>query len=156
MKLSPSMGNWRTVIVEGTCAEHDVAPLREFLDGDWRGPKGDAALTSYGPLTMSTGLCALGKWPAATILASGNLAERDYTPEDVAEHLRRCAEVAPSLTVKVHCGGEWEADECVATVHLHDGVVHIGPPERTHVVGVSEDALRGRLLDALLRPAHRL
>ena len=68
-------------------------------------------------------------WPAAAFNAVGNLSERDYDVDDVAESLALMAKAAPSLTCKVHCGGDWESKVCVATVALASGVVTIGDPE---------------------------
>jgi hypothetical protein len=123
------MGNWRTVTITGTIGAEDAAAAQEFVElGDdpktwdrfhclcWPGPT----------------LCGLGRWiPAGggNIAAVGNLAERDYDVDDVAETLRRMLTVAPSLDVKVHCGGDWEADACTATVTARAGQVTVGPAE---------------------------
>ena len=53
----------------------------------------------------------------------------NYDINDVAEALRHMVTLAPSLELKVHCGGDYESDTCVATVTVHAGEVSVGPAE---------------------------
>lgn len=143
----PRMGDWMTVMIEGTCDPAEVAALTEYLTAvDWTS---DEAGWDYGPLTISDGLCGLGGWPAATILRIGNCYERDFTPEDVADHLRRCAAVAPSLAVKAHCGGPYESLEVRATVTLEGGEATVGDPEREQLPPIPEEQMAVNFLKAL-------
>lgn len=142
------MGDWMTVMIEGTCDPAEVAALTEFLEvADWID---DESGWDFGPLSISDGLCGLGSWPAPTILRIGNCYERDYTPEDVADHLRRCLAVAPSLAVKVHCGGPYESLEVVATV-ASVGDVTVGAPEREQLPPIPEEQKAVNFLKALNR-----
>lgn len=85
------------------------------------------------------------------MFACGNLAERDYTVADVAEVLVELAGLAPSLRVKVHCGGDNETTGCVATIAVADGTVVVGPVEVPQVAPVTDEQARGRLLSHLTR-----
>lgn len=150
------MGNWRTVNVVGTMSEAHAAKLRRLLD------LGDYTELSDGRLqgldvyclafsSVSPGLAGLGAWPAATMDRCGNLHERDYSVDDVATALRALLPVAPSMLLKVHCGGEHESEECVATVSVGEGLVVVGKPERDKVAAPSEDQVLGNLMANLLR-----
>jgi hypothetical protein len=117
------MGNWRSVDIVGTIDPEDVRAAKRFVN---TGDDYDRfhALCNYGP-----SLCGLGDWANETVMATGNLSERDYEIEDVAETLREMAKQVPSLAVKVYCGGEWESTKCVATVNVAHGKVWISDPE---------------------------
>lgn len=132
------MGNWRTVNLRGTLAPDDVAKAEEFLDpgADYR---------HWTCLSFSNGLAGLGWWAAEVINADGNLSERNYGVDDVAETLRELVKVAPSLVLKVHCGADYEDETCVATITVADGVVSVGEPEVMKVKGAGQDAMLGRL-----------
>lgn len=140
------MGNWRTVVVIGTVDKSEVEALQQrvtYTDADWNnfGP------LSYNPQRPSLfGLCY---WVGPTIVAAGNLAERDYSVERVADELTKFLAIAPSLNLKVHCGGDWESEQCIATITVEDGVVEIGKPEVTSVHGVSEGESIGRFAQYL-------
>lgn len=147
------MGNWRTVNLTGTVDEAEVEALRTRLIYDYSTPGG---FDNFGPLSFSPAtpsLAGVGDWVRPTIFACGNLAERDYGVEDVAETLRELVAPAPSLRLKVHCGGDWEDTACVATVTVADGVVTVGPAEVETVASVSDDEAMGRLLRNLHRSA---
>lgn len=140
------MGNWRTVNITGTIAAADLPAAREFVNtGEDYGRF--HPLCNYG-----FSICGLGDWVREEVLACGNLSERDYSLEDVAQTLRWMVEVVPSLHLKVHCGGDWESVDCIATVTVADGGVTVGPPEVAQLGGM--DALaKGRmatLLDDML------
>lgn len=132
------MGNWRTVTITGHINPDDTPAARAFVDiGKDYGRFHCLAFTG-----MS--LCGLGQWippHGGEITAFGNLSERDYGPEDVAATLAEMAKVAPSLRVKVHCGGDWESTTCVATVTLDEDGARVGPPEVPTVgEGIAERA----------------
>ncbi len=153
------MGNWRTVTIVGSCPPGEVEELRDFLKAagdfmvpDSKKPYDAAALADAFPLNMSNGLAGLGHWlgDGELIDASGNLGERDYGVESVAKALRAMVAFAPGLRLKVHCGDEWEAANCVATVVLEGGEVEVRPPEVETVRGASPDEMKGRLYDSLM------
>ncbi len=135
------MGNWRTVKITGTCPPEQVEALKSALAQD-------SAYSKYGPLVYSQSLCGLGLWPAKVIDASGNLYERDFSVEDVADHVRELLVVAPGLTLKIHCGGERESKEVIATITVADGAVTIGPAEQAELPEFDADVMVGRLLKA--------
>ncbi len=158
------MGNWRTVNITGTMSAADALALDPLLDQRdlenrevWGKPY---ACLSYD--SISPGLCGLGNWPVmlAAVYSDpghvptrcGNLAERDYSVEDVADALREMVRVAPSMLLKVHCGGEYESDECVATISVGEGLVVVGKPEQPTVAGPPEDQMMGNLFANLMRP----
>ena len=139
------MGNWRTVHITGTCAASEVAALRAAVRSDQRND-----WANHGPLCFGASLCGLSFWPAETFDATGNLWERDYTPEDVAEHLRELLAVAPSLTMTVHCGGDYEDTVCIATVTCAGGVVAVGPPAVADVGSLTPEEIERNMIMALL------
>lgn len=139
------MGNWRTVNLRGSIAPRDVAIVRRTItpEDDW---------SNFGPLSLTGGMASLGDWVGEEVHADGNLAERDYTVGDVACALREILGEAPSIRLKVHCGGDHESADCVATITVDESGVSVGPPEREHVATVPDDVLRGRLFKALGAP----
>ena len=146
------MGNWRTVNIVGTMTATHAAALRRLLDwGDYtnRDVPLDAECLSFS--TTHPGLCGLGDWPAAVISRCGNLHERNYSVEDVATALRVLVQHAPTMLLKVHCGGEYESDECVATISVGEGLVVVGEPEVAKIEGPSLQQMHGNLLRNLMR-----
>jgi hypothetical protein len=146
------VGNWRTLTIVGHIDAPDAPAAVAFVE---LGP--DPANWGEFHCLCYTGmsLCGLGRWVpggGGRIFAVGNLAERDYGVEDVAEALRRMVAAAPSLDVKVHCGGEWEDPTCVATVTAHEGQVTVGPPEVERVGDGLQEQGVGRLDQILTTP----
>jgi hypothetical protein len=133
------MGNWRTVNITGTMSAEHAAVLLDLLDKgpDYRRdvPR-DAECLAFSRATPS--LCGLNAWPAAEMNRSGNLAERNYSVDDVTLALQVLVHHAPSMLLKVHCGGEYESDECVATVSVGEGLVVVGKPEREEISGIPD------------------
>ncbi len=152
------MGNWRTVNIEGTMSASDAATLRSLLNYGYDGMPDEAYCRHWeqpwaclGFNSRRPGLGGLGCWPAETVSRCGNLAERNYGVEDVAGALRALLPYAPSMLLKVHCGGEWESQECVATVSVGEGLVAVGEPERETVDRPSEGQLMANLMKNLMR-----
>lgn len=116
------MGNWRTVHIVGTCDETDVPALRKAITLT-------PGFERFHCLLGGLGLMALPIWAESKIDAIGNVAERDYEPEDVRKELEALSVVAPSLAVKVHCGADYEDQKCIATVTLAAGKASVGEPE---------------------------
>lgn len=148
------MGNWRTCRITGTMTAADAARLRELLDwGDYVSDRHDvphkAECLSFSSATP--GLRGLGAWPAERMDRCGNLHERDYSVQDVAEALRVLVRLTPSMLLKVHCGGEWESDECVATISVGEGLVAVGKPEVAKIAGPPESQMLDNLMIDLLR-----
>lgn len=139
------MGDWRTVFMVGRCAPEHVAALREAITPgeDYR---------NFHCLVNSGGLCGIWDWAAESILAVGNLAERNYTVENVAARLALLLKVAPSLELKVHCGGDYESVECIATITVSEGKVTIAEPEILKLPEISEEQVKGRLFDVIHPP----
>lgn len=137
------MGNWMTVNLRGSLAAEDVeaASLHLRVKDDY---------SNFRPLSIGlSGLCGLGDWVRQNINADGNLAERDYSVESVADNLREIVAVAPSLELKVHCGGDYESTNCVATITVSRGEVTVGDPEVEVVNGIGDDVFKGRLFGAI-------
>jgi hypothetical protein len=80
----------------------------------------------------------------------GNLAERDYSIEAVAKQLEKLAKIAPSLRVKIHCGGDYESTVCINTVILENGVVEIRQPEIECTGEISQGQIEAQFFDLLL------
>ena len=104
---------------------------------------------SYDPSTPS--LYGINGWVKETISAIGNLSERDYNVEDVVEQLKKLSIVAPSLNLVVHCGGEYESKECVATVILSNGNVETKEPQIDRLMEVSDSQMMGNLFKNLCK-----
>jgi len=148
------MGNWRRVHIVGGMLAEEVDALKAEIDQS-RNIHDPAVIHRFGPLSYTGGLCGFGSWPARSINAVGNLAERDYDPADVAEHLAQLAQVAPSLGVVVHCGGDYETDGCVNTVVLFEGKAAVHPPAVQLVPNLAPMQIENNLLRALLGPYNR-
>lgn len=153
------MGNWMTMNMRGRCDPAEVKALRAAAFFDW-GDHGEGLdrLDAYGPLSVSSmgpGLCGIGDWPGADIDAIGNAAERDFGPDDVVEQLERLVKAAPSLELVVHCGGEYESLDCVATIKVLDGEVTKHEPEIKRLHGISDAQVAGRFTAALARLQHK-
>jgi hypothetical protein len=140
------MGNWRTVNMSGTIAEADIPALRERLSYSYNTPGG---FDNFGPLSFSTdspSLCGLNNWVRPVVNATGNLAERDYSPEDVRAELEKLLAIAPSMLLVVHCGGDWESDDCVATIRTGEGLAVLLPPEVASVSGPTAEQMQANLM----------
>lgn len=138
------MGNWTTVKLEGSCNAEDLPALRNAVntEDDWE---------AFHCLCNNGGICGLGDWTGTKIDAVGNLAERDYGKDDVAEQLRELVKVAPSLKVDVHVGGDYESRKCVATVVCGNGKVSIEPPRIQVIPEISQAQMQSAFLKAISR-----
>lgn len=135
------MGNWRTVNVTGTMTGGDAALLRHQLGYSFKDGPDDPAWKRFGPLSFSRdqpSICGLNKWPAPKVARAGNLAERDFSVDDVAECLRDLVNAAPSMMLTVHCGGDWESLDCTATIRVGEGLVVVGKPEVKHLAEIGD------------------
>lgn len=143
------MGNWRTVHIDGTIDHEQVDAARKACLHNWESDADDQPYhaLSYGE---QPSLCGLHEWPSARINAVGNCAERDFSVEDVAEALRIVQQAAPSLRVKVHCGGDYEDKTCVATINVTETGVSVDPPEVSEIPEISQAQIMGRLFAALI------
>lgn len=123
------MGNWRTVNIQGTIDPKHIGVLKNTLNIDI---DNDDENFDWDPLCYSArhpSLCGLNEWiEREQISAIGNLFERDFSVEDVADHCRELIKVAPSLNILIHCGGEYEDLDCVNTIVVKGGGVFIDPP----------------------------
>lgn len=138
------MGNWRRVQITGACAASEVSDLRDILALDFVDPH-------WGAL-HNGGVCGLPNWAAENINVVGNLGERDYSPEAVAQAAEDLSQVAPSLCLEIHCGGNYESDECVATVILRDELATVVGPKIPTVPALNEVAMRTNLFARLSKP----
>ncbi len=138
------MGNWRTVQIVGTCGEQDIPALSNALtvDRDYK---------NFHCLSHTGGLAGLPDWARTKFDCVGNLAERDYDVEDVARQLGKLAAIAPSLTLKIHCGGDYEDKQCIATIALANGQVAIGEPEIETIAEISEHQIAANFFESIAR-----
>lgn len=146
------MGNWRRVHITGTCDENEVEALRRAVVCD-RQTFDALDGTRFHCLMHTGGIAGLPSWPAKTVCATGNMAERGYDEESVQETLELLAKVAPSLKCKVHLAGDHETDACVATVTLEGGLVIVDKPEMSELPRQGEAQMKGHL--AQLRDRSR-
>lgn len=140
------MGNWRTVNIFGTISEDEVPLLQERLSYSL---DSNENVENFTPLSYEPGrpsMFGLDEWPDTYVSAKGNLAERDYTVEDVAKTLRELVTIAPSMKLNVHCGGENESKICVATIVVSNSKVTVDPPLTDIVYPVSTNEMRQRML----------
>lgn len=137
------MGNWRRVQIIGSCALEDVNALAKALDPGKN-------YENFHCL-VNGGIAGLPLWASENIDAIGNLAERDYSANDVAEQLESLAKAAPSLAVKVHCGGDYEVPNCVATVTLCSGKATVGDAEIEMIPECPQGQMESNFLLQLLR-----
>ena len=145
------MGNWRTVNMTGTMTGADAAALREYLGYSFR-VRDDPAMNRFGPLSFSRdqpSLCGINDWPAPEVNRTGNLAERGYDVDDVADELRKLTAVARSMMLVVHCGGDYESLDCVATIRVGEGLVAVGKPEVEKLAGIDDDQALANMFRAL-------
>lgn len=141
------MGNWRTVQVDGTCDDAEVPALARALE--YSGTDFD----NFHCLAYDRdhpSLCGLQGWAAPRIHAVGNLAERGYSVDDIEKQLRKIVATVPSLRLKVHCGGEYESKDCIATITVADGQVTRSDPEVKALAEVSTEQIHANLFAALM------
>lgn len=133
------MGNWRRVHIMGTCNKKDLESLRKALD-----PGKD--YDNFHCLVCG-GLAGLPNWAEENIDVIGNLAERDYNIQDVADQLKLLGGIAPSLIVDIHCGGDYEDEKCIKTVRLHkSGKVEILSPQIDNIATINDKQIKQQLL----------
>jgi hypothetical protein len=114
------MGNWRTVNLVGTLSTEDAKKVHDYLElnyqhNDWN-------------CLHNGGIYGLPNWGETIIDCVGNLAERNYDAEDILEELEKIAIFAPSLSIIVHCGGNYESNECVSSIVFNQGKGEIVEP----------------------------
>lgn len=145
------MGNWRLCNITGTMSGEHALRLYAALDtgSGYRPACEEAFCLAFSSVHPS--LCGIGAWPAPHVNRCGNLHERDYSAGDVAEALRALVLIAPSMLLKVHCGGDYESEECVATISVGEGLVVTGAPERETVEAPPDDQVLENFARNMLR-----
>lgn len=144
-----------TINLVGTMTGQDTAKLHNYLG--YSHEPGDPGWERFGPLSFNRrqpSLCGINAWPSPTMDAVGNLAERGYDVEDVANHLRELVQIAGSMLLKVHCGGDYESLDCIATVSVGEGVVAVGKPEIEQLKPLSDAQAELNLIRALTAPRY--
>ena len=136
------MGNWTTVHIKGTCKNKDIQKLKKALDPGKN-------YENFHCLVCG-GICGLPNWARESIDVVGNLAERDYSSNDVANQLKELSKIAPSLSVDIHCGGDYESKDCVNTIRLKNGKIKILPPQEKQIPEISLENMKANLLDQLM------
>lgn len=139
------MGNWTTVNITGTCEKEDVQALSDEINAHKQNDDWD----KFHCLCNTGGLAGLGDWSGETISAVGNLAERDYSADSVAEKLSEIVKSVPSLDVVVNVGGDYESLDCIASVVCKDGKVTIEEPRVERLHEISETQVHANLMKAL-------
>ena len=82
----------------------------------------------------------LNNWAAVHINKIGNLAERDYSIDDIRECLDKIALYVPSLDVRIHCGADWEEDACIGTLIKEPlKPAYLTEPEVSIIPGITEE-----------------
>jgi hypothetical protein len=146
------MGDWRTVNLRGSIHPDHLPALHAHLgyDVDDEASMDRFCCLSY-PATGPESLCGIGRRPAPSVHADGNLAERNYDVEDVAATLRTLVTLAPSMWLTAHVGGPWEATACEATVLVRDGQVSVLDPQVAEVRPVSQAESMARFYEHLTK-----
>ena len=139
------MGNWRRVKIEGFCDASEVRDLAKALD-----PGKD--FENFHCLCHTGALCGLPNWASEMIIAVGNLAERDYDQQDVADALNELVVLCPSLDVRVHVGEENESKDCVATVTAKNGEVVIEDAQLFQIPDLNPQTVGNNLFSHLTKP----
>lgn len=116
------MGNWTKVQIVGTCDAHEVHRLRGLIGVPYDDP-------GWSCLSFNGGLAGLPNWGGVKIDAVGNLAERGYSEESIAEHARKLAFACPSLELKIHVGGDYESSDVISTVTVSKDEATVGEAE---------------------------
>lgn len=116
------MGNWRTVNITGKIDKAHAGLLRQYLVDAIKAPREDERWDIY-PFVISEGSCGLWDWvqPNGKINAVGNLAERDFSNDDIEKALRIIANAFPTLTLTLHSGDDYESLNCTATFYVMSG-----------------------------------
>lgn len=142
------MGNWRRARIVGECPADQVDALANAIRFDLYNDKPDQ---HFGPLTSTGGIAGLPCWAAVHIEAVGNLAERGYDADSVAEELEHLRTIAPGLKVLVHVGGDNESEECVATVDAFADTITVGEPQVKTIEAPTASQMENNLLASLAR-----
>jgi len=134
------MGNWRTVHIVGTIPKEDLSAMRAYFVIN------EFTINHWNCLMITDGLFGLGMWINEEVNAVGNLSERDYTPKNVLEVLEYIGKHWPKVSLKVHCGGEWEDKKCIATVVLNKGKAYFtSKPEIKEIGEIPQEKINKRL-----------
>ena len=128
------MGNWRRVKIEGTCSAEDLPALKKAVN------IGDDS-EKFHCLCNTGAIFGINDWTGTKIDAVGNLAESNYDIIDVIEQVKELAKVAPSLSIMVHIGGNYENKNCVATVVCENGEVSSGEPRIKEIPDIPESQI---------------
>lgn len=144
------MGDWMTVNIYGHIDPEDVPAAHRFID-----PPDMWADGAFHCLINTGGLAGLGLWIPASggpFSAFGNLAERNYSVQDVADTVTELARVAPSLALKIMCGGPYESLDCVATILAGGGMpTMITGPEVERLEPIPDAQMTANLIRALTK-----
>ena len=132
------MGDWRRVQIVGSCGVGDVPLLKSLLTCN-------SDFSNFHCLIDTKGISGLPNWANENISAVGNLGERGYDEEDVAEQLEVLVDSCPTLDVRIHVGGENESNRCVATVSVCENGCVVGEPAITDIPEIDQSQLRGRM-----------
>lgn len=148
------MGNWRTVEMKGKVSPEQAEEMIEFLKQDSDNMDWDAEENNpIEYLRMHRSLAGINYWvnEDGTIDRNGNLASKSPSDEDVLRELTFLAEKYDTLEMKLHLGGDYEDETCVATFTVKDGKVEKGSPEIETVSGASDTELQSRMFGFLTR-----
>lgn len=145
------MGNWRRVFLSGYCDPDEVEPLLKACKYSMDLTPDDEV--DFHCLTMTDGLMGLGEWVdyKGVIDRRGNLAERDFSVQDVAEQFEKLVKVAPSLNLWCHCGDERESLLCVASIRVNKGKVEVQKPKIEEIPDIPEEQGFGNFINALFK-----
>lgn len=140
------MGNWRSVNIVGTIPEEHIEPMTEYFTlGDYK----DGGWDRFNPLSIMRSIFGLPDWVQEEVKAIGNLSERDYSVESIAEVLKLIAKKWPGCKLKVHCGGDYEDKTCIATIALEDDKVETRYPEVKMIDELSKEDIMDNLISSL-------
>jgi len=144
------MGNWRRVWIRGTIPEASLDAVEKFFTHD-------REYRNFNCLSMGDGLCGLSHWVKTEVNSIGNLAERDYSVNDIKEVLEELEKKVPHCNVEltIHAGADYESDDCISTIIMKDGVVTINPPEIKVMPPITDEQIQGNFLKIFFKKDDR-
>ena len=148
------MGNWKRAHLIGKVDPNEVPILRAACDIRSDRYYDRHHILSYNSFKPT--LCGLNGWVQEEIDIIGNIGEKDPHIEDIVAKFKDLVRVAPSLKLRMHVGGNYEAKEVTHTIIVYNGEVTVGPPEMKEIKEIPESQMMGNFRTTLRSSGLRL
>jgi hypothetical protein len=135
------MGNWKTVRIVGTMSAEDAQKVRKYLSCGFDS-------NDWGCL-HNGGMAGLPNWGKEKVNCIGNLGERGYDEDSILKELEKISEFAPSLSISIHMGDDYERTNCVKSIVLQNGKGQILDPLIEDIGSIPQDQVEANLLAQL-------